>query len=73
MLIHDSAFDHLGTLLTAMLGGGVATRYLVLAVRALPAPLPMGSRFYLWLYTFVQSAFANPDLAAKVTNGNGGK
>jgi hypothetical protein len=37
---------------TDWLTGGAAIWLLSAALRALPDPMPMGSRFYLWLYNF---------------------
>lgn len=34
-------------------------------VRSLPEPVPMGSRFYLWMYRFVNLLAANKDLVDK--------
>lgn len=34
-------------------------------VRSLPEPVPMGSRFYLWLYRFLNLLAANKDLVDK--------
>jgi len=62
-MAEHSIFDHWGGLLAAIGGAGVATRYLSAAARALPALIPMGSRFYQWFYAFVQNVLANPDLA----------
>jgi hypothetical protein len=46
---------------THLVSTGVATLILVRAVRALPTPVPLGSRFYLWFYNFSQSMCSNPD------------
>ena len=47
-------------------GATGATLALVLsaAARALPEPLPEGSRFYLWAYRFAQNLLANFDKSA---------
>ncbi len=37
------------------------------AARALPEPVPNGSRLYLFFYRFVQGIMANPDLKAKAS------
>ena len=47
------------------LTGGVAAIVLSAAVRALPEPLPMGSRGYLFVYRFANNLLANFDLADK--------
>lgn len=41
--------------------GGAASLVLSAAARALPEPVPMGSRFYLWFYRFSQNLMANFD------------
>jgi len=46
------------------LTGAVAAIVLSAAARALPEPVPMGSRLYLWLYRFVQNLLANFDKTA---------
>jgi hypothetical protein len=38
--------------------------------RALPEPLPNGSRFYQFVYNFAHIALANKDLIVKAKNGN---
>ena len=40
------------------------------AARALPAPAPLGNRFYLWFYTFAHLMLANLD---KLTPPGGSK
>lgn len=45
-----------------ILGGGLAI-VLSAAARALPEPLPMGSRLYLFTFRFVQLLLANLDLS----------
>jgi hypothetical protein len=47
--------------LTHWLTGGAAWWIIAAALRALPEPLPMGSRFYLWLYRFAGIIGANFD------------
>lgn len=41
--------------------GGAVSLVLSAAARALPAPLPCGSRLYLWFYQFSQNLLANFD------------
>ena len=41
--------------------GGAGAIILSAAARALPAPLPGGSRFYLWFHQFTQLLLANFD------------
>lgn len=41
--------------------GGAGALVASAAARALPEPQPLGSRFYLWLYRFVQNVLANFD------------
>ncbi|MGB7719947.1 MAG: hypothetical protein WBL65_08600 [Bryobacteraceae bacterium] len=48
-----------------LLTGGTAALVVSAAARALPEPMPMGSRLYLWLYRFTHLILANFD---KVTN-----
>jgi hypothetical protein len=43
-----------------VIGGGVAIVFSAVA-RALPEPLPMGSRGYLFFYRFTQNLLANFD------------
>jgi hypothetical protein len=45
--------------------GGVVAIVLSAAARALPEPVPMGSRFYLWFYNFAGYLLANFDRTAK--------
>lgn len=47
------------------LTGAVIAIVLSAGARALPEPLPMGSRFYLWAYRFAQNMLANSDKADK--------
>jgi len=47
--------------------GGGAALVLSAAARALPEPIPMGSRFYLWFYNFCGFLLANFDRTAKVS------
>lgn len=47
-----------------ILGGGGAL-LLSLAARALPEPVPMGNKFYAWLYNFAHLLLANPDRRIK--------
>jgi len=56
---------HIGGALASFFGGGGAWRYASLAVRNLPTPLPTDSRWYEWLFNFLQDVFANPDKKAK--------
>lgn len=44
------------------IGGGAGTMLLSAASRALPEPLPMGNRFYLFVYRLVHILMANADL-----------
>lgn len=44
--------------------GGAAALILSAAARALPEPVPMGSKFYLWIYRFSQNLLANFDKGA---------
>jgi hypothetical protein len=44
-----------------LLTGSVAALVLSAAARALPAPGPMGSRFYTWFYQFTHLILANFD------------
>jgi hypothetical protein len=48
-----------------LLSGGAGAILLSAAVRELPDPAPMGSRFYLWLFRFVHFALANFDKAVE--------
>ena len=41
--------------------GSVAALVASAAVRALPEPMPMGSRLYLWLYNFAHLVLSNYD------------
>jgi hypothetical protein len=43
--------------------GGAGALVISAALRALPEPLPMGSRVYLFVYRFSQNLLANFDLA----------
>lgn len=45
--------------------GAAAALVISAAARALPEPVPMGSRVYLWLYRFAQNLLANFDKTAK--------
>jgi len=54
----NSYFMHLAT-------GGVGALLLSAAARALPEPLPMGSRVYLWFYRFAHFVLANFDKSGK--------
>ena len=47
--------------IVTLLTGSVASLVLSAAARALPEPLPMGNRFYLWFYRFGQILLANFD------------
>lgn len=47
----------------AFVAGGGLSIIASAAVRALPEPLPMGSRFYLFIYRFAQNLLANFDKA----------
>jgi hypothetical protein len=47
--------------LVSLATGGAAFSVLSAAARALPEPLPMGSRLYLFLYRFVQNLLSNFD------------
>jgi hypothetical protein len=44
-----------------VVSGGAAALVLSAAARALPDPLPLGSRFYLFFYRFAQIMLANFD------------
>lgn len=54
-------FDHLGDVITGSVGALVISA----AVRALPVPEPMGSKFYQWFYVFTQNVFINFDKSAQ--------
>lgn len=43
------------------LGGGLGAVILSAAARALPPPIPMGSRLYLWFYNFAGILLSNYD------------
>ncbi|MCE5309610.1 MAG: hypothetical protein LLG20_18395 [Acidobacteriales bacterium] len=45
--------------------GGAGALILSAAIRALPEPMPMGSRLYLFCYRFANNILANFDLADK--------
>ena len=47
------------------LTGAVVAIVLSAAARALPDPVPSGSRLYLWLYRFTQNLLANFDKGQK--------
>lgn len=64
--LHDGGTAHVVGAMLSFFGGGGAWRYASLAVRTMPTPLKTDSRWYNWLYDFLQSAFANPD--KKVSN-----
>jgi len=44
--------------------GATAALVFSAAARALPEPVPTGSRFYLWFYRFAQNLLANFDKKA---------
>jgi len=50
---------------TQLFTGGAAAILLSAAARALPDPVPMGSRFYLWFFRFAQLLLANFDKSQK--------
>ena len=56
----------------AWLTGAVWAIVLSAAARALPEPLSMGSRVYLWAYRFAQNLLANFDKGG-ATKGTGDK
>lgn len=63
MTLQQQLFAYLaGHLVAFVLGGGISLLTSA-AARALPEPLPMGSRLYLFFYRFVQNLLANPDKA----------
>jgi hypothetical protein len=47
------------------LTGAVVAIVLSAAARALPDPVPSGSRLYLWFYRFTQNLLANFDKTQK--------
>lgn len=47
------------------LTGAVAAIVLSAAARALPDPVPLSSRVYLWFYRFTQNLLANFDKTQK--------
>lgn len=55
----------LSTLVLNWIIGGAGALVLSAAVRALPEPLPMGSRVYLFFYRFANNILINFDLADK--------
>ena len=48
----------------SLIAGGTVALILSAAARALPEPLPSGSRWYLWLHNFAQALLANFDRTA---------
>lgn len=51
--------------LFAAFTGGTASLILSAAARALPEPVPMGSRLYLFGYRFAQNLLANFDKSSR--------
>lgn len=47
--------------LIALMTGGAASQILSAFARALPDPLPMGSRFYLFIFRFANLLLVNWD------------
>jgi hypothetical protein len=49
----------------SLIAGGTVALIFSAAARALPEPLPAGSRWYLWIYRFAQNLLANFDKGGK--------
>jgi hypothetical protein len=59
---------HAVTAIWQVASGGVGALILSAVSRALPDPLPMGNRFYLFFYRFIHILLANLDKTDNVKN-----